>query len=145
MFCHSIYSNRYKVTSEHAIIWPSIYVFTLFYRVNGLGKIVNKLLIQSVCLVSIVLLVGCAWVKLSPGAEDVRVLNDDEVSQCQSLGKTTVSLKAEILGIKRNREKTRFELETLARNSALNLKGNSIVVDSDIENGQRAYRIYHCQ
>lgn len=105
----------------------------------------NKLSIRFVCFLSVVLFSGCTWVKPSPGAENVQVLNDGEISQCQSLGRTTVSLKAKILGIKRNSEKTRFELETLARNSALNLEGNTIVVDSDIENGHRSYRIYFCQ
>lgn len=87
---------------------------------------------------------SCTWVKLVPGAEDVQVLTLTEVEHCELLGRTTVSLKAKVVGINRNKKQVQFELETLGRNAALNLNGDIIVADSDVSEGQQAFKIYRC-
>lgn len=87
---------------------------------------------------------ACTWVKLTPGGEKVRVLSADEVQSCTKKGKTNVSLKADIGGIERNREKVKTELETLARNSAAELNGDTVVPASEIENGKQTFTVYRC-
>ena len=89
-------------------------------------------------------LTACTWVKLTSGGEKVRVVSADEVQSCTKKGKTTVSLKADIAGIDRNREKVRKELETLARNHTDELNGDTIVPASAIENGKQTFNVYRC-
>ena len=95
-------------------------------------------------LLLITLTTACTWVKLSPGAEDVGIASVEEVVNCKVLGSTTVSLKSKVAGIKRNRQKVRLELNTLGRNSAVKMNGDTIVADSYIENGQQTFKIYQC-
>ena len=67
------------------------------------------------------------------------------VKNCKLLGKTTVSVKADIASIERNKEKVKNELETLARNNAINLKGDTVVAITNIHKGQQVYNIYRCR
>ena len=87
---------------------------------------------------------GCTWVKLSPEGEKARVLTESEVASCKKLGKTTVSLKSKVAGFERNVEKVKKELETLARNRAVDLDGDTVVPVSEIENGQQTFSVYRC-
>jgi hypothetical protein len=88
---------------------------------------------------------ACTWVELAPEAEKVVVLNTDEVNKCEELGTTTVSVKYEVGGFNRNTETMTNELQTLARNSAVELKGDAIVAVSEIEKGAQKYKIYRCR
>lgn len=90
------------------------------------------------------MLTACTWVKLTPGGEKVQLANASEVQSCTKKGKTTVSLKADIAGIERNREKVKKELETLARNHTAELNGDTIVPASAIENGKQTFDVYRC-
>lgn len=87
---------------------------------------------------------ACTWVKLTPEGEKVRVLGAQEVQSCTKKGKTTVSVKADVAGIERDYEKVKTELETLARNSAVDLNGDTVVPTSKIEDGKQTYDVYRC-
>ena len=87
---------------------------------------------------------ACAWVKLTPGGEKVRVLEASEVSTCKQLGDTTVSLLAKVAGINRNEEQVAKELATLARNAAADMGGDTIVAISPVKDGKRSYSVYKC-
>ena len=87
---------------------------------------------------------ACAWVKLTPGGEKVRVLDAAEVGSCKSLGTTTVSLLAKVAGIKRNEDEVSKELSLLARNAAADIGGDTIVPSTPIEDGKRTYEVYKC-
>ena len=89
-------------------------------------------------------LTACTWVELTPEGEKVRVLSLSEVQSCKKKGKTTVSLKAKIAGIERNEKKVKKELETLGRNTAVELNGDTIVPTSEIIDGKQAFDIYRC-
>ena len=89
-------------------------------------------------------LASCTWVNLTPEGEKVRVLSADEVHSCVKKGKTTVSVKADVAGIERDRDKVKEELETLARNSAVDLQGDTVVPTSEIENGKQTFDVYRC-
>lgn len=87
---------------------------------------------------------ACTWVKLTPEGEKVRVLSVDEVKNCKKLGKTRAMLKDKVAGVHRNEEKVKKELETLARNSAVDMGGDTVVAVSDIEEGKQVFDVYRC-
>ncbi|RLA05639.1 MAG: hypothetical protein DRQ59_15910 [Gammaproteobacteria bacterium] len=87
---------------------------------------------------------GCAAPKLNTGGTKVRVLTPEEVTSCRELGKTTSSVMNSVVGIDRAEESIAEELETLSRNSAANLGGDTIVPLTVVENGQRTFLVYKC-
>ena len=97
-----------------------------------------------VFLLSTVLVTSCAWVKLTPEGEKVRVLSMSEVSSCKKLGKTTASLKEKIAGMKRNEDKVQKEMQALARNSAADMGGDTVVPVSEIQDGRQIFEVYKC-
>jgi hypothetical protein len=95
-------------------------------------------------IISVLLLAGCTWVHVSPSGEKVRVVSSAEIAGCEKIGVTTVSLLAEITGIKRSQRKVAKELETLGRNSGAEMGGDAIVPVSDIINGEQTFDVYRC-
>jgi len=83
-------------------------------------------------------------VSLDPQARDVNVAeNANSLKNCKSLGNTTVSLwsKAETF---QSQTTVEGQLDTLARNQAATIGGNTVTPHSTINNGQRAYSVYNC-
>lgn len=93
---------------------------------------------------AIFIMAGCTWVEPTPGSEEVRVLSVDKVSTCKKLGDTTSSLLHKVAGINRSEEKVRKELETLARNSAAYMGGDTVVATSQINEGEQKFDVYKC-
>jgi hypothetical protein len=87
---------------------------------------------------------GCSWVSLTPGGEKVRVLEPEEVGTCRLLGKTTATTSAAVAGIGRSFPKVLEELERLARNSAADMGGDTIVPEGRVEDGRRTFGVYRC-
>jgi len=95
--------------------------------------------------VSVVLFASsCATVNLSDGGEKIRVLAPSEVSTCRELGKSAASVTATALGVPRPAETIAKELETIARNSASNMGGDTIVPLTVISEGQQTFNVYKC-
>jgi len=95
-------------------------------------------------MVAIGLIVGsCATIKLSSGGEKVRVLAPDEVSSCKKLGQSNSSVTDKVL-VKRPIETIEYELETLSRNSAAKMGGDTIVPLTVIEAGKQSFIVYKC-
>ena len=92
----------------------------------------------------ILLLSACTWVQLRPEAEKTRVLSASEVKSCKKLGKTTASLADEVAGFERNPEKVQKELEILARNSAVDLEGDTVVPVGEPKDGKQVFDVYRC-
>ena len=70
---------------------------------------------------------GCTWVKMGPGAAEVRVARDGEnLSSCVRRGEVSVSVKDRLGPVERNDLKVRDELETLARNEAPGMGADTI-------------------
>jgi hypothetical protein len=101
---------------------------------------------KNIALVAIALLLpACAWVKLTPEGEKVRVLSAAEVSSCKSLGTTTAKVPAKIGWINVEPHKIQPELEMLARNSAVDMKGDTVVpVGEPDAEGKQDFKIYRC-
>ncbi|MGD8567716.1 MAG: DUF4156 domain-containing protein [Gammaproteobacteria bacterium] len=95
-------------------------------------------------LLMVLLLASCTWVKLDKEAESVMVKQKSEVADCRKIARTTVSLRSKILGIERSKEKVQRELETLARNSAVDYEGNAVVPSSIIKDGKQSFDVYLC-
>lgn len=95
-------------------------------------------------LLSALILSGCAWVKLTPEGEKVRVLSEHEVVTCNKKGETTVSLRDKVAGVSRSAEKVKAELEMLARNAAPDLEGDTVVPASEIADGKQTFTVYRC-
>ncbi len=99
-------------------------------------------------LIVLALVVGlsaCTWVKLTPEGESVRVATVAEVAKCQRVGSTTVSLVDRVAGIERNREKVQQELYRLARNSAADVKGDTVVPLGEPKDGRQHFDVYRCR
>ena len=92
----------------------------------------------------VLLLSACSWVKMTPEGEEVTVAKAAHVANCKFAGTTTVSVKSDIVSFKRDAEKMKTELETLARNEANKLKGDTIVPVSEIKDGEQTFKIYKC-
>lgn len=90
------------------------------------------------------LVASCTWVKLDKPAESVAVKQIDDVGNCKKVARTVVSLRSKVMGIQRNKEKVQRELETLARNAAVDFEGNVVVPSSPIEEGKQTFDVYQC-
>lgn len=87
---------------------------------------------------------GCAWVRLTPEGENIRLLEQDQVEACTHVGTSTATLKDTIAGFHRNDAKVQRELATLARNAASELGGDTVVPVSVPENGRQIFEVYRC-
>lgn len=87
---------------------------------------------------------ACSWVELSEEGKKVRIVSIDNVKACKKLGKVTASLKHQIAGFDRSEKKVKEELETIARNTAIELKGDSLVPTSPIKKGKQTFDVYNC-
>lgn len=103
-------------------------------------KSVPRLLIAG----TVLALAGCSFVSLSPEAEDVRILEPERTADCDRKGKTTVETAARILFIPRGQKAIEEDLDRLARNSAIDLNGDTAYRDTEIEDGEATYEVYDC-
>jgi Domain of unknown function (DUF4156) len=87
---------------------------------------------------------ACAWVKLTPGGEKVRVLDAAEVTTCKELGNAMVTTTAKVAGINRNEDQVEKELAQLARNAAADMGGDTVVAMNEVKEGKRRYAVYKC-
>jgi len=94
--------------------------------------------------IAAVSLAACSWVQLTPQGEKVRVLSAEEVAKCEYRGKTTVSLLAKVAGLDRHPEQVQEELNLLARNSAVDLKGDTVAPLSPVSEGRQVFGVYRC-
>jgi len=93
---------------------------------------------------TIFLLGACANVKLTHGGEKARVLSSAEAANCQKRGATTVRVKPTMLTVRRQPTVIAEELQILARNSAVNMGGDTVTAISKIDNGEQTFAVYRC-
>ncbi len=87
---------------------------------------------------------ACAGVKLTHGGEKARVLSSGEVTNCQKRGATTVKVKPTMLTVRRQPSVIAKELKILARNSSVNMGGDTVTPISKIDNGEQTFAVYRC-
>lgn len=100
------------------------------------------------CLLLIIVIslsVGCTWVKMEPGASQVRVLPiGQQTVACKRLGEIAVSVKDSVGPYERNKIAVRDELETLARNEALSLHADSVQPMAEPTDGKQHWQAFRC-
>ena len=95
--------------------------------------------------VLVLFLAGCAnWVKLEEGAENIRLVGAGEVTRCERIGQTTVSVRERVSVYQRKPGRVEEELANLARNSALEIGGDTIVADGPVDDGRQRFIVYQC-
>jgi len=88
---------------------------------------------------------ACTWVKATPGGTKVVVSDGAGVSNCVSKGEVESVLKSRVGGFERNATKVKGELETLARNEASKMGGDTIVALSNVRDGKQNFGVYRCR
>lgn len=86
------------------------------------------------------MLSACAWVELTPGGKKVRILSEAEVASCKKLGNTSVS----VADLHRQPHIIADNLQTLARNAAAEMHGDTVVAASEVEEGKQKFNVYRC-
>jgi acetolactate synthase small subunit len=88
---------------------------------------------------------GCSWVKPTDSGARVRVTTAAEVEACTDVGTTHVSVMDKLGVVERNQTKVAEELATLARNSAAELDGDTVVAITEIVDGRQTFAVYQCE
>lgn len=103
-----------------------------------------KKLLMLIC-AALLPLAGCTWVELSDQGVGVRVATLSQVDQCKQLGRTTVTVVDRVAGMSRSEEQVLGELETLARNAAAEMQGDTVVAVSKVVDGEQVFNVYRCR
>lgn len=90
------------------------------------------------------LLSACTFVKMAPGAKQVKVLSAPPVG-CESRGEVAVSITERVGFYQRDELRVRDELETLARNEAPGLRANRISPLGPPEDGSQRWALWACR
>lgn len=93
------------------------------------------------------LLGGCSSTLIGErlGADQIVVAEATRVSQCKSLGRTTVSVLATLGPIARSNEAVEDNLVQMARNEAVSKGGDTVVKGNSLEYGKRSFEIFKCK
>ncbi len=90
---------------------------------------------------------GCSSVIIGEriGADQVVLAKESEVANCKPLGRSTLSVLANIGIIPRNPEAVEDNLLQMARNEAIDKNGDTVVKGGSPENGKRTFDFFKCK
>lgn len=89
--------------------------------------------------------VGCTWVDISPAGKEVMLVKPANVSNCRYIGVTTSTVKGAIGNLNRPEHKVTEELQTMARNQAAVMGGDSIIAKNETRTqSTQAFDVYKC-
>ncbi|MBX3724880.1 MAG: DUF4156 domain-containing protein [Xanthomonadales bacterium] len=89
---------------------------------------------------------ACTWVKPDEAGSRVRVAYDGNATGCTKVGEIGVGVRDRLMpGVERNPLKVRDELESLARNEAAALGGDTIVAVDEPRGGEQRFIAYRCR
>ena len=80
---------------------------------------------------------------MRPGRE-VRVVPAEAVAACEKLGTASARTTDRVGPIARSERKVHEELDTIGRNEAAALGGNTLVPLGPILDGRRSFEVYRC-
>jgi len=92
----------------------------------------------------LLLLAGCTAIKLTEQGKNVRVVGRYDVAACKTIGTTTATVTDKVAGLKRKEHIVKKDLETLARNAAVSMGGDTIVPQGEIEGGKQTFKVFKC-
>ena len=88
---------------------------------------------------------ACTFVKMGPGADEVKVLRaDQDASACEKRGEVAVSVKDRLGPYQRDEIRIIDELETLARNEAPGLGADTVQPLAPPKDGEQRWRALRC-
>jgi hypothetical protein len=88
---------------------------------------------------------ACTFVKMGPGADDVRVVAAGQLpAGCEKRGEVEVSVKDRLGPYERDALRVRDELETLARNEAPGLSADTIQPKGPPLDGAQRWLAFRC-
>lgn len=87
---------------------------------------------------------ACTFVHMAPGAREVRVLSTAPAS-CEKRGEVSVGVQDKVGFYQRSEVQVRDELETLARNEAPGLGGDSVQPLDGPEDGRQRFAVWRCR
>ncbi|MDX8412409.1 MAG: DUF4156 domain-containing protein [Mariprofundaceae bacterium] len=87
---------------------------------------------------------ACTWVKPTARGDMVRVATVSQVSACEKVGETKTSVLAKVGPLDRGQATVEAELTTLARTSAADMGGDTVVPLGGVVGGERAFAVYKC-
>ena len=90
------------------------------------------------------LALACTWVKVTEGGGAVRLAQEGEVSGCETRGRTHAQTTDRVLIFARRAPTIQRELESLARNEAALMGGDTVVPATPIERGRQTFDVYLC-
>jgi hypothetical protein len=88
---------------------------------------------------------GCTWVSLSSQGEDVTLTSTVELVDCERVGNTRATVVRKVWFVPRPRTFVETELDTLARNEAAKLGGNTVAPLNEEAEGERDFAVYTCE
>jgi hypothetical protein len=90
---------------------------------------------------------GCASKLIGEriGADQVVLAKESEVTQCKSLGRSTLSVLSALGPITRSAEAVEDNLLQMARNEAIDKGGDTVVKGNSLEYGKRSYEVFKCK
>jgi hypothetical protein len=92
------------------------------------------------------LLGGCNWLPVTPEGSQIRLESSAQaVRQCEHKGTVNVTVKDRFGVMKRGADIVAEEAETLARNDAARMNGNTIVAETPLQDGRQQYGVYACR
>ena len=86
---------------------------------------------------------ACTFVHMAPSATNVKVLAS--APACERRGEAEVSVRHKVGFYERSEAQVRDELETLARNEAPGLGGDSVQPLDGPEDGRQRYSVWRCR
>jgi len=88
---------------------------------------------------------GCTWVKLTPPGEGVHVATASQVAECEELRVVHAKTTTRIAFFSRGGKKIDQEVESLARNEAAEMGGDTIVAQGPTSSeGRRSFDVFRC-
>jgi hypothetical protein len=107
-------------------------------------KFVKNLIVISATATAIV---GCAsaLIDVKSGTENISVLQAQQVAACELKGKVTSSVLSKVGFVSRSVEAVEENLLQMAKNSALEDGGDTLVKGESTEFGKRTFSIYKCK
>ena len=88
---------------------------------------------------------SCSFVEQKPGSENGAVFEKDAVANCQSMGKSRVTVLSEIGVADLMDEYVAEKLDIMGKNAAVDQGGDTIVKIEEPEPGIAVYGIYKCK
>jgi hypothetical protein len=107
----------------------------------------ERMLAFAIMLAPIVMLSGCAssFMEIRKGSDRVAVAEPGQVARCVPIGKTTVSVLAQVGFFSRSVDAVDANLLQLARNDAVDEGGDTVVPGERPAYGKRTFAIYKCR